>query len=192
MIKKGKIIIVSGPSGVGKGTVLRKLVAETPGIKLNISATTRQKRGGEKNGQDYFFLSENEFEKKVSENAFLEWCYVHNNRYGTLNQTVDEIINNGCHLILEIDTKGAMKVKLKRPESVLIFIMPPDLETLKQRLEKRNTEDTSSIKARMTEAKNEIEDSKHYDFIIKNYTIDTTVAKIKQLIEQAKRSHYEE
>lgn len=181
---RGRVIIVSGPSGVGKGTVLQKLLVEADNVELSVSATTRPQRPNEENNVDYVFLNDDEFDSFVESDAFLEWCNVHQHRYGTLSEVVERRTQDGKNVILEIDTKGALKVKQKMPEALLIFIMPPDMDELRQRLEKRNTESQDIIEKRLNEAKNEIEDSKHYDFVIKNYTIPDTVAQIKRIIEQ--------
>lgn len=184
---RGRVIIVSGPSGVGKGTVLQELIAEAGNVELSVSATTRPQRPSEKNNIDYVFLSDAEFDTYVENDAFLEWCNVHQHRYGTLNKVVESKTEKGTNVLLEIDTKGALKVKAKRKDALLIFIMPPSMEELRNRLESRNTEPQDVIEKRLNEAENEIEDSKHYDFIIKNYTIPDTVAQIKRIIEQEQK-----
>lgn len=181
---RGRVIIVSGPSGVGKGTVLQELIADADNVELSISATTRPQRPSEQNNVDYVFLNDNQFDSYVESEAFLEWCNVHQHRYGTLAEVVKSRTKEGKNVILEIDTKGAIKVKNKMPKAQLIFIMPPSMKELRHRLESRNTEAQDIIEKRLNEAKNEIEDSKHYDFIIKNYTIPDTVAQIKRIIEQ--------
>jgi guanylate kinase len=184
---RGRVIIVSGPSGVGKGTVLQKLLVEAENVELSISATTRPQRPTEQDTVDYFFLEDHEFDTYVQNDAFLEWCNVHQHRYGTLAEVVEKQTKKGVNVILEIDTKGAIKVKEKLPDALLIFIMPPSMEVLRERLETRNTEAQDVIEKRLNEAKNEIADSKHYDFVIKNYTIPDTVAQIKRIIEQEQK-----
>jgi guanylate kinase len=174
-IEKGTLFIISGPSGVGKGTVITGLLAKQSNIRLAVSACTRLPRESEVDGADYHFIDDVEFERKVSEDAFLEWCEVHGNRYGTLKNEVDTHVNEGQNVLLEIDTKGAQKVKKRRPEVIQIFIAPPSLETLRSRLIGRNTENSDIIDGRMKTAEAELASMDRYDYVVINNEIDETV-----------------
>ena len=147
--KKGKLFVISGSSGVGKGTLLKKLIEKNPKLEVSISATTRQPRPGEIDGVNYFFTDKDEFLKEVENGDFLEWAEFNGNYYGTKQAWVERNLNKGRNLILEIETKGALQIKNKMPDSVLIFIMPPSIEELEHRLRGRNTEDEETIQGRL-------------------------------------------
>ena len=189
-MKNKRLVILSGPSGVGKGTVIQKLLEKTSQIELAVSATTRQPRNDEVEGKTYYFLSHDQFDKHVSNNAFLEWCQVHQNRYGTLKNEVKRVnqLNKIC--LLEIDTQGAMKIKEEISDVLLIFIAPPSEDILKKRLESRNSESHEIIKKRLYGAKAELKQIKHYDFVVINDKIETSVANIAHILKQ--RFNFEE
>lgn len=177
-----KLFVISGSSGVGKGTVINRFLEKHPEFKLSISCTTRKIREGEKEGINYFFLSEDEFKKCIENNEFLEWAKFSGNSYGTKKTFVEKCMNAGENLILEIDTQGAMSVKKIMPEAVLIFITPPSIEELEHRLRGRHTETEEAIQKRLGSIKQEIENSKNFDYVIVNDTIENAVEKLEQLM----------
>lgn len=178
---KGILFVVSGPSGAGKSTVT-KLVREEMEIPLAISATTRQPRVGEKNGVDYYFLSVDEFEKKIEEEGFLEYANVHGNYYGTLKSEVEAKLFSGQDVILEIDVQGGEQIKKKFPEAVLVFFKAPDEEELEKRLRGRNTDSEEVIKLRLENSLKELQYEKFYDLVIVNNTVEKAVEKLKIII----------
>lgn len=180
--KKGKLFVISGSSGVGKGTLLKKLIEKNPKLEVSISATTRQPRPGEIDGVNYFFTDKNEFLKEVENGDFLEWAEFNGNYYGTKQAWVERNLNKGRNLILEIETKGALQIKNKMPDSVLIFIMPPSIEELEHRLRGRNTEDEETIQGRLHEVRREIECSKNYDYTIVNDDLEKALVELEKVI----------
>ena len=182
--KRGRLFVISGSSGVGKGTLLKAFLANNPDINLSVSATTRQLRTGEVDGVSYFFINKDDFLNSVENNEFLEWAEFNGNYYGTKYSYVQKILNRGEDLILEIETKGAKQIKEKMPEAVLIFILPPSTEELEKRLRGRNTEDESSIQGRLKEALREIECSKYYDYCVVNDNLDRALAELQEIIKQ--------
>lgn len=181
-MQKGMLILVSGASGTGKGTVCKKLLAEMPEMYYSISATTRQPREGETDGVEYFFITVDDFKKKIAEGKFLEYAEVYGNFYGTPLYKIEENLNSGRNVLLEIDTQGALKVMEKIPDGVFIFLLPPSLEELYSRIKNRGTEDEETLKRRFNAAKSEIEVGKKYKYAVINDTVDAAVAKIKSII----------
>ena len=181
-MQKGLLILVSGASGTGKGTVCKKLLSEMPEMYYSISATTRQPRDGETDGVEYFFITVDDFKKKIAEGKFLEYAEVYGNFYGTPLYKIEENLNSGRNVLLEIDTQGALKVMEKIPEGVFIFLLPPSLEELLSRIKKRGTEDEETLKRRFNAAKSEIEVGKKYQYAVVNDTVDKAVEKIKSII----------
>ena len=177
-----KLFVISGSSGVGKGTVIKEFLKKHPEFKLSVSCTTRSKREGEVNGVNYFFLTQKEFKKCIDNGEFLEWAEFSGNHYGTKKDFVENCLKNGENLILEIDTKGALNVKKLMPEAVLIFIAPPSLEELESRLRGRHTETEEAIQKRLASIKLELENSKHFDYEIINDTVDNAVRKLAEII----------
>ena len=186
-IKKGKLFVISGSSGVGKGTLLKQLVQRNPELEVSISATTRNPRPGEVDGVNYFFTSKEDFLKEVENGDFLEWAEFNGNYYGTKQAWVERNLNKGRNLILEIETKGALQIKEKMPDAVLIFILPPSLEELEHRLRGRNTEDEATIQGRLHEVKREIECSKNYDYRIINDDLEKALSELEKLVKSVIR-----
>ena len=177
-----KLFVISGSSGVGKGTVIKEFLNKHPEFRLSISCTTRGKREGEAHGVNYFFLSPDEFKECISKNEFLEWAEFSGNHYGTKKAFVQDCLNNGENLILEIDTKGALNVKKIMPEAELIFIAPPSLEELEARLRGRHTETEEAIQKRLASIKLEIENSKQFDYKVINDTVENAVKELEKIM----------
>ena len=178
---KGLLIVVSGASGTGKGTVCKKLLADTP-IVYSISATTRKPRQGEVDGREYYFLSVDEFKQWIADEKFLEFAEVYGNFYGTPLNKITERLNRGEDVLLEIDVQGALNVKKKCPEGVYIFLLPPSLEELKRRIEGRGTETPESLNRRLKNAVSEIQIGREYDYVVVNDTVDNAADRIKSII----------
>tara|TARA_E500000178_G_scaffold354389_1_gene423168 strand:- start:803 stop:1375 length:573 start_codon:yes stop_codon:yes gene_type:complete len=184
MSKNIKLLIISGPSGVGKGTVINKLLEDLNSIQLAVSATTRKQRINEKDNFDYYFYSKKKFNELIDEGAFLEHCNVHGNKYGTLRSELTKINNNNKICLLEIDTQGAKKIKKNLADTKMIFLKPPSLNSLKERLHKRGTDSSNNIEHRLKNAEDEINEISHYDFVIINDNIGDTVKKIRDFIDK--------
>ncbi|MGL5246192.1 MAG: guanylate kinase [Mycoplasmoidaceae bacterium] len=185
MKKKGLIFIVSGPSGVGKKTILDKIIFKKElNLKYSVSSTTRLPRVGEKNGEDYFFLSREQFENRIKNKELIEWVEFAGNYYGTLISEVDNYINDGINVVLEIEVEGGQKIfkKLHRKNFVSIFIIPPSIEELERRLINRNTESTEKIKLRLDKARSEIDIAKFYDYVVLNDNSDKAAERIEKII----------
>ena len=185
-MRDGFLLVLSGPSGVGKGTVCEALMEGRNDIKYSISDTTRKKRPMEKNGENYNFVSLEEFQKNIEDNQYLEHAEVHGNFYGTPKKFVTESIDKGEIVILEIDVQGALQVKENYDEAVYIFLLPPDMEELRNRIEKRSTEDAETIDLRMNNAKTELTFIDKYDYGVINDSIEKTVKSIESIIEAEK------
>lgn len=177
-----KLFVISGSSGVGKGTVIKEFLNKHPEFRLSISCTTRGKREGEVHGVNYFFLSPEEFKECISKDEFLEWAEFSGNHYGTKKAFVQDCLNNGENLILEIDTKGALNVKKIMPEAELIFIAPPSVEELEARLRGRHTETEEAIQKRLASIKLEIENSKQFDYKVINDTVENAVKELEKIM----------
>ena len=160
---RGRLYILSGPAGVGKGTVLRRVFEKLDNIAYSVSCTTRAPRPGERDGVSYVFMDELSFRKMVDEGRFLEWANVHGHFYGTRKDIVEEILRQGKDVLLEIDVQGASQVKGKMPEAVMIFIQPPSFEELVRRLQKRGTEGPEELKLRISNAKTEMSHAEEHD-----------------------------
>ena len=178
----GKLFVISGSSGVGKGTVIKEFLNKHPEFKLSISCTTRNKREGETDGINYFFLSIDDFKNCVNNNEFLEWAEFSGNFYGTKKEFVNDCLKKGENLILEIDTKGALNVKKIMPEANLIFIAPPSVNELEARLRGRHTETEEAIQKRLASIKLEIENSKYFDYKVINDTVENAVKQIEGIV----------
>ena len=177
-----KLFVISGSSGVGKGTVIKEFLRRHPDFRLSISCTTRGKREGEEHGVNYFFLTQDEFKNCIANDEFLEWAEFSGNHYGTKKAFVEECLNNGENLILEIDTKGALNVKNIMPEAELIFIAPPSIKELEARLRGRHTEKEEAIQKRLASIKLEMENSKKFDHKVVNDTVENAVKQLEDII----------
>lgn len=166
--KRGKIFIVSAPSGCGKTTLTRMLLRRAKGLELSVSMTTRPPRPGEREGRDYYFVSQKEFREKAKRGDLLEWARNYGYEYGTPRDRVEEIVRRGGAAVLAIDVKGAMKVKKKHHGAVTIFVLPPSLDDLRRRLFKRSTDNAAMIGRRLAVAKRELEYAKRYDYRVVN------------------------
>jgi guanylate kinase len=177
-----KLFVISGCSGVGKGTVINKFMERNKDFILSVSCTTRNPRPGEVDGVNYFFLTKEEFEKNIKEDKFLEHAQFAGNYYGTKKKYIKQKFEEGYNIILEIETNGALQVKEKMPEAVLIFIAPPSLEELEHRLRGRHTEDEETIQKRLAQVKIELERSQKYDYTVINDNIDRAVEEIEKIV----------
>lgn len=183
-----KLFVISGSSGVGKGTVLKGFMDRNPEFMLSISCTTRKPRTGEVDGVNYFFLTQEEFQNCIDNDKFLEWAEFAGNRYGTKRKYIKQCLEEGKDIILEIDTQGALQVKKQMPEAVLIFICPPSIETLENRLRGRHTECEAAIQKRLDEVKIELERAENFDYRVINDDLQTAITTLETIItgEQAK------
>ncbi len=174
----GKLFIISGSSGVGKGTVIKKFAEKADDIVLSISSTTRKPRPGEIHGVNYFFIDREEFEKDIQNGDFLEWAEFGGNRYGTNKNRVQEILDSGKNVLLEIEVQGAKQVKEKMPQAVSIFILPPSKEEIEKRLRGRGTETEEAIQKRLQAIEFESKESVHYDFKVVNDEVEKAAEEI--------------
>ena len=179
---RGKLIIVSGPSGSGKSTVT-KIVKDKLNIPLSISATTRNPRDGEIDGHDYFFLSKEEFKNKIANDEFYEYAEVHGNYYGTLKKTVEENLDKGLNVILEIDVQGALIAKEKKKDAVLVFFRTKDMDILEKRLRDRKTDSEEVIQTRLKNAETELKYEDKYNYTIINENLDDSIQELIDIIE---------
>ena len=177
-----KLIIITGPSGVGKGTVVKELLDKNKDIWLSISATTRNPRIGEKDGENYYFISDARFKDMIDKKELLEWAKFAGNYYGTPISTVDEKIENGFIVLLEIEVEGAKQIKEKFPDALSIFLLPPSKKELEKRIRGRGTEKEEAINKRLKRANYEIASSNKFDFVLTNHDVDETVKEVFKII----------
>lgn len=180
--KKGVIIAVSAPSGTGKTTIVKNILKSIPELIFSVSATTRKRRENEKDGIDYFFITEEEFKRKIDNNEFVEWEKFYDYYYGTYKSFIEDNINGGKSVIVEIDVKGALSLKKIYPESVLIFIYPPSFDELEKRLKKRNTENNADFRKRIERAEMELRLRDKFDYFVENKDLDKAITEIEFLI----------
>ncbi len=181
-MNRGLLIVVSGASGTGKGTVCKKILADLPAVAYSISATTRAPRPGEVDGKEYYFISRDEFKAWIDDGKFLEFAEVYGNYYGTPLNKIEERLKRGEDILLEIDVQGALNVKRKMPEGIYIFLLPPSLEELRRRIEGRGTETQESLKRRLANAVAEIQIGREYDYAVVNDSVDNAAAQIEAIL----------
>ncbi|MCK4840710.1 MAG: guanylate kinase [Methylococcales bacterium] len=181
-MNQGKLYIISAPSGAGKTSLVSELVAEVKHLSVSVSHTTRQKRQGEQQGKDYFFTAVDDFKKMITDHAFLEHAQVFDNFYGTAQQSVEKQLSHGIDVILEIDWQGAQQVKKMLPDSVSVFILPPSIEILQQRLEGRGQDSQQIIARRMQDAVNEISHCNEFDYLIVNDDFNQALTELRSII----------
>ena len=189
MNRKGLLLVVSGPSGCGKGTVLGEVFARQPDTYYSVSATTRSPRPGEVDGVQYHFLTKEEFEEKIAAGQMLEYAQYAGNYYGTPAQAVDEKLSQGKNVVLEIEVQGAKQVKLRRPDAVMIFIMPPSMKELRRRLTQRGTEAQEVVERRLETARQEMPQAKDYDYIVFNDKLEDAVADLQAILKAEKMKY---
>jgi len=183
-----RLFVATGPSGAGKGTLIRKLVARRPDLAVAVSATTRARRPGEEDGRDYHFLSGEEFQRRVDAGEFLEHVsYVSGHRYGTLREEVDRILGSGRSVVLELETHGAKEVQASLPDAVTIFIEPPSFAELERRLRDRATESAGEIGERLELARRQAEEAGDFDHVVTNDDVARAVAELDAIVSRALR-----
>lgn len=182
MKREGIILIISAPSGAGKTTLCNHLLKRFPNMRESISYTTRTPRAGEVHGEDYFFVSREEFQRMVADDAFAEWAEVHGNLYGTALATIEEARKNGVDLVLDIDCQGAQRLKEQIERCVYIFILPPSMEELRRRLESRSSDPQDVIDRRIERAAAEIKEARWYDYIIINDRFETAFEELSAIV----------
>ncbi|ODN31232.1 guanylate kinase [Fervidobacterium thailandense] len=187
---KGILFVISGPSGVGKTSIIRAVLERVERVVFSVSCTTRPQRPGEVDGIDYFFISVEKFQQMISENAFLEWAIVHDNYYGTPAKFVFENLEKGFDVILDIDVQGALKVKSTYPAAKFVFIAPPSFETLRERLRRRGTESEERIARRLENAKRELRHIPEFEYLLINEDLETSISSLISII-QAERLKFE-
>lgn len=188
MTKRGMLIVFSGPSGVGKDTVLHRFLEREPGCELSVSATTRPPRPGERDGVDYHYITRERFEGMIAAGEMLEWAEYSGNLYGTPLAPVEERLDGGINVILEIEVQGAEKIRRDRRDAMFIFVMPPSWECLRARLENRGTETAEMLERRLRAAHDEIQGAARYDYVIVNDDIDRCVDCLRSVITAAEHS----
>lgn len=184
--RRGMLLIISGPSGTGKGTLVKKLMENDPTFRLSCSLTTRKPRHGEVEGVHYHFVSEEEYQRLVDENAFLEHATVHGHHYGTLRKPVEEMMQRGDNVLLEIDPQGAISVMENAKDYVSVFILPPSFEDLRVRLHTRNTDDPVEIERRLNNARGEVKKADRYQYAIINDDLELAFAQLQAIVNAEK------
>lgn len=173
------LLVLAGPSGGGKTTVCRRIVASRPDVRFSVSATTRAPRTGERDGTDYRFLSRDSFDALIEADGLLEWAEVHGEKYGTPR----EALNTGSHTLLDIDVQGARQVRERQPDSVLVFLLPPTAEVLVGRLRQRGSEDEQKVRRRLRTALSELEAVQEFDYVVVNDDLDVTVSAVEAILD---------
>lgn len=179
---RGFVLVVSGPSGAGKGTLVARLMRECSDCTLSISATTRPPRAGEQAGVQYEFVSREEFEKRRAAGLFLEWAEVHGHLYATPSRFVEDQVRAGRVVVLEVDVQGGASLRKAAPDAVSVFIVPPSIEALRERLEKRNTEGREAVEQRLRNAPRELEHYKEYDYLVLNDDLESAALRLVSIV----------
>lgn len=188
--RTGILFVLSAPSGGGKSTILRALREHDPSLGYSISVTTRPPRGDEEDGREYFFRSEDEFARMDADNAFLETARVHGNMYGTLRDQIEGQCRDGKDVLLDIDVQGSLALKKERPDTVLLFVLPPSIATLERRLRSRGLDDEAAMQVRLANARHEVRYARHYDYIMVNQDLEQTIRTIRRVIDAERhRAH---
>lgn len=182
MPQQGVLIVLSGPSGTGKGTICKELLRSHPNLHYSVSATTRTPREGEANGVNYWFIAKDRFQEMVDNDQLLEWAEVYGNFYGTPRRYVQEQLDCGKDVVLEIDIQGAMQIKEKFPQGVFIYIVPPSLEELADRIYKRGTDSLETIKKRLSCASTELASAYNYHYVVINDSVEAAVDKVSAIL----------
>jgi guanylate kinase len=183
--EKGRLIIVSGPSGAGKSTIIRRVLARRPELKYAISFTTRAPRGTERDGVDYYFVSEEEFREKINEGEFAEWAEVHGHFYGTSARFIEENLLNGSDVIVDVDPQGAKRLLSKYTDALSIFVRPPTIDVLKDRLTARETDSPEVIERRLKNAREEMKEMHHYTYILVNDDLEKAVSRFQAILDES-------
>lgn len=183
-VNNAQLFVFSAPSGSGKTTIVKEILKYFQGFVFSISATTRKKRATEKNGADYFFISEDEFKKKIDNNEFVEWEKFYDYYYGTIKRQINDNIAKGLCTVFEVDVKGALNIKKAYPNSVLIFIVPPSIEELRKRLLGRNTETDEDLSKRIERAEMELGFKDKFDYVVSNIDLEIAKKEVKKIIEK--------
>ena len=182
-MEKGRLIVISGPSGTGKGSIVRGLMEKRDDLELSVSMTTRPKREGEEDGVHYYFVDKDDFEKAIAQDRLLEWANVYGNYYGTPRQAVEDRLAKGKNVILEIDTQGGRNIKSKEEEALMVFILPPSLAELERRIRGRATDSEEVITARLAKAKEEIREAVHYEHVVVNDILEEAVELVSDILD---------
>jgi guanylate kinase len=176
-------LVITAPSGTGKTTIYKRVLARNPHLAFSVSYTTREKRKGETQGVDYFFIDRETFQRMREEGAFLEWAVVHNDLYGTEKKQIEEFLKDGRVCIADLDVQGALSVMKQCPHAVTVYIRPPSLDELEQRLKKRGTEREEDVKLRLLNAQKELEYTSYFKYIIVNDRVDNSIKRLEEIIQ---------
>lgn len=181
--RRGRIVVVAAPSGAGKTSIAKELLHRHPSLRFSVSATTRSQRPGEADGRDYFFLERGDFERRVEAGAFVEWETIYGNLYGTLKSEVDAALAQGRDLLFDVDVKGALSIKRAYPEACLIFIRPPSVEVLEQRLRARLTEDAEALRRRLDRVPMELDQARSFDHQVVNDVLARAIEEVDAIVQ---------
>jgi len=182
--KRGMLVVISAPSGAGKTTIARAMMKRIPSLTFSVSATTRPKRSGEIEGNDYYFLTPEEFKRRVAAGEFVEWEEMYGYCYGTLKSEVESALEAGRNVMFDIDVNGGLSIKRHYPEAVLIFIVPPSIRVLRERLVKRRTENTETLQKRLDRVPMEMEKGKQFDYQVVNDVLEQAIAAVEKIVER--------